>query len=163
MPHKLTTITSARHSLRRGFTLVELAASMTILTILMGAMTSTILIASHALPDSEDPAAKKMEAMDVVDQIAGELFYATSITEATVNSVTFTVAAPAEAQVDWHQEFLNSSILSDDLTMIDMGGGIYYVAINDCPVKGIQDDGSLVNVSYVITGWTSPDFSDHVS
>lgn len=70
----------------------------------------------------------------------------------TLAAVTFTVAAPAEAQVDWHQEFLNSSILSDDLTMIDMGGGIYYVAINDCPVKGIQDDGSLGNGSYVITG-----------
>lgn len=65
---------------------------MTVMTILMGAMTSTILIASHALPDSEGPAAKKMEAMDVVDQIAGELFYATSITEETKTAVTFIVA-----------------------------------------------------------------------
>lgn len=81
-----------RHSRRSGFTLAELFASMTIMVILMGAMTSTILIASHAIPDSEDVAVKKSDAMDVVDQMAGELFYATSITEETASAVTFTVA-----------------------------------------------------------------------
>ncbi len=91
-PHKLKTIIGVRHSHRRGFTLVELMASMTIMVILMGATTSTILIASHAIPDSEDPAQKKLAATDVVDQMAGELFYATSITEATRRAVTFTVA-----------------------------------------------------------------------
>ena len=65
---------------------------MTIMAILMGAMTSAILMASHALPTGQTPLEKKTQAADIVGQIAGELFYATAITEATANAVTFTVA-----------------------------------------------------------------------
>ena len=80
------------NTVRRAFTLAELTASMGIMVILMGAMTSTILVASRAIPDVEDPKVKRLAAMDVVDQMAGELFYATSITEETETAVTFTVA-----------------------------------------------------------------------
>lgn len=91
-PTRQTMIPRSRSSLRPGFTLAELMVSVTIMTILMGAMTSVILVASHAMPDSDDPAQKRLAAMDVVDQIAGELFYAISITEETDKAVTFTVA-----------------------------------------------------------------------
>jgi prepilin-type N-terminal cleavage/methylation domain-containing protein len=76
---------------RRGFTLAELVASMAILTILMGAMTSVIVVASHAIPDAEDPVQTKLATMDVVDQIGRELYYATTITESTATAMTFTV------------------------------------------------------------------------
>ncbi len=82
-----------RHPVRRlGFTLVELTMSMAIMTILMGTMTSVIVVASHAIPDSQDPITKKIKAMEIVDLMASEIFYANAITEASVNSVTFTVA-----------------------------------------------------------------------
>jgi len=108
---------------RRGFTLAELVASMAILTILMGAMTSVIVVASHAIPDVEDPVQVKLATMDVVDQIGRELYYATSITEATATAITFTVpdrghgaAGPETIRYAW------SGTTGDPLTRQYNGG-----------------------------------------
>lgn len=96
------------HGRRPGFTLVELVASMGIMTLLMGAMTSAIVIATHAIPNNTDPEQQNRKAMEVVEQIASELFYATTVTEATARSVTFTVAdrghgasGPEEIRYEW--------------------------------------------------------------
>jgi prepilin-type N-terminal cleavage/methylation domain-containing protein len=108
---------------RRGFTLAELVASMAILTILMGAMTSVIVVASHAIPDAEDPVQSKLATMDVVEQIGRELYYATSITEATATAITFTVpdrghgaAGPETIRYAW------SGTAGDPLTRQYNGG-----------------------------------------
>ncbi|MBU0617195.1 MAG: prepilin-type N-terminal cleavage/methylation domain-containing protein [Planctomycetes bacterium] len=78
--------------LRGGFTLAELVLSMGIMAILMGGMASAILVATHALPDDQGSSEAGAEAVEIVDQIAGELLYATAITEEAENAVTFTVA-----------------------------------------------------------------------
>jgi prepilin-type N-terminal cleavage/methylation domain-containing protein len=75
-----------------GFTLIEVVMSMAIMAILMAAMTSVIMVASHALPDRDTLLDPRAVASDAVDQIAAELFYATAITEETATTVTFTVA-----------------------------------------------------------------------
>lgn len=61
------------------------------MTMLIGAMTSVIVIAGHAIPSNEDPQQQRLAAMGAVDQIAGDLFYADAISEATATGVTFTV------------------------------------------------------------------------
>lgn len=123
-----STTARRRRFVRRGFTLVELVTSMTIMVILMGATTSVILVASHAMPGSGDPAQTKVAAMDVVDQIAGELFYATSITEETETAVTFTVAdrghgaaGPETIRYEW------SGTPGDPLTRQYNGGTVVTV------------------------------------
>jgi len=84
---------STQHCRRRlGYTLVELVVSIAIMSILMAGIASAVLIASHAMPGGQTPLETAVEAIDVVDQIASELLYATTITENTASAVTFTVA-----------------------------------------------------------------------
>ena len=86
-----TTATRGRRSRRRGLTLAELLTSTTIMVILMGAMTSAILVASHALPNGQNPLEKKTQAADIVDQIAGDLVFATTLIRSDADVVRFTV------------------------------------------------------------------------
>jgi len=72
--------------------LVELVLSMAVMTIVMAGTASVVLLASHALPSAESPARALAQSSDVVGEIAGELLYATSITEKSATAVTFTVA-----------------------------------------------------------------------
>lgn len=62
------------------------------MTVLLGGLTSAVLIASHSLPTGNDPLTASVQAGQVVDQIARDLLYATTFTESTNNAVTFTVA-----------------------------------------------------------------------
>ncbi len=77
---------------RRGVTLVELTATMAVLMILTSAMGSAMMIAGRGLPDAESPMTVISQSVDVVDQISGDLLYATSVTENTDSTITFTVA-----------------------------------------------------------------------
>ncbi len=77
---------------RRGFTLLELAASIAVMSVLMGGLASAILLASHAMPDREGPFAATVEGAELAGQIAGELYCARSFTERTSTSVEFAVA-----------------------------------------------------------------------
>jgi len=108
----------------RAYTLVELVVSIAVMTVLVGGMGSVILIASSALPGRQSVHQNDIEAMDCLDQIAGELFYATSITEAGQNRITFTVAdrghgdpGPEAIRYEW------SGTQGDLLTRQYNGGG----------------------------------------
>ncbi len=97
-----------RNRRRTAFTLVELVVSMGIMSILFGGTISAILIASHALPDGQSPAEQILCGGEVVDAIAGDLFYATAITESTATAVTFAVpdrghgaAGPETIRYEW--------------------------------------------------------------
>ncbi len=79
-------------SIRRGFTLVELVAAMTIMAILMMGMGSAIIIASNAIPDGKSPMEIAIQSRNTLDRITEDLLYATSLTEKSANAVTFTVA-----------------------------------------------------------------------
>lgn len=81
-----------RHSRQCGYTLVELVASVAVMAILMAGMGSAMVIASRGIPDGNTSLEITAESGAVLDQIASDLLYATSITEKSANAVTFTVA-----------------------------------------------------------------------
>lgn len=109
---------------RHGFTLVELVLSMAIMTILMGAMASAVLIATHALPDDQSPSTAAVDGSEVLDRIAGDLLAGTSFPEMTARSVTLTVAdrngdkAPETIRYAW------SGTPGDSLTRQYNGGTV---------------------------------------
>ena len=74
-----------------GFTLVELVASMAIMTILLGGIASAVVLATHALPDEDDPSERTAAAIAVVEQIAGDLTLADTFLLADPDAVRFTV------------------------------------------------------------------------
>lgn len=77
---------------RSAFTLLELVVSLVVTTILIGALTSVMLLATQIVPDSQGPAQATISASEIANQIAGELYYAQSFTERSAGAVTFTVA-----------------------------------------------------------------------
>ena len=75
----------------RGFSLVELVTSLAIISILMVAMGSAVVIATRGLPDPNSPFAQKAEAAQVVGQLADELVYATTILKMSPTGLQFVV------------------------------------------------------------------------
>ena len=75
-----------------GFTLVELIVAVAITSILMLAIGSAIVVATHALPDNDGPAGAVIAAGSAAEQIAAELQYAVSINQRSATMIEFTVA-----------------------------------------------------------------------
>lgn len=151
---------------RRGFTLVELVLSLTIMAILLGAMASAILIASHAVPNGQSPLATAAETADVVDQIAGELLYATSITRATGYAVTFTVADRGHGAVGPETiSYAWSGTPGDPLTRQYNGGTVVTVSeeVQDFSLSYFVEPGELLEppaVLLVVEDASSPSNKD---
>jgi len=86
-----------RHNWRKtGFTLAELVVAMAVLSMLVGAAVSAIVISTRSIPTGKSVAHRRMDAMAALEQIAEELFYATAInstgvTSAGVSSIAFDV------------------------------------------------------------------------
>lgn len=78
-------------SRRRAFTLVELSVSVLVLGILAVGMTSAILLSTHALPGKKTPQTRSMEGAAILQQIAADLAFATTIPQRTANTLTFIV------------------------------------------------------------------------
>jgi prepilin-type N-terminal cleavage/methylation domain-containing protein len=77
---------------RLGFTLVELAVSLSVVGILLGAMGSIVIVAGKAVPESKSSSRATFEAQDALALMSSELRGARTVTELTANAVTFTVA-----------------------------------------------------------------------
>ena len=77
---------------RRGFSLVELLVAMSISIVLMGAITSAILLAGQALPGPDSPAFAMLSSSDAVDALCGDLAGAQYLLERTPHSVKMVVA-----------------------------------------------------------------------
>jgi type II secretory pathway pseudopilin PulG len=77
--------------IRRGFTLVEEVLALGIMSILMTGLASAIIIASHALPNTDSRAQAVVKAAEAVDQITEELCSALWIRARTATSVEFTI------------------------------------------------------------------------
>lgn len=81
-----------RAFVRPGFTLLELTLSLVITAIILGALTSAMLLASQIIPEDDGPAEATITANEIAQQIAGELYYAQSFTERSASQVKFRVA-----------------------------------------------------------------------
>ena len=83
---------SRKHAIRRaGFSLAELTVSMGVMIMLMGGLVSAVVVASRAIPDPRSATAATRNGYLTADQIASDLFCATSFSERTATAVAFTV------------------------------------------------------------------------
>lgn len=124
---------------------MELVTSMGIMVILVGATTSAVLMSSHALPDGRSPSDRLVRANDVLDRMAGELFYATSMTKTAANGLVFTVddrnhgdPGPETIRYDW------SGTPGDPLTR----------QYNSGVIQEIVEDVKVFALSYELTTTT---------
>ena len=77
---------------RPGLTLVELVASMAIMSVIMLALGSALLLTGKALPDSDRASTRLIRDAQIADQIMAELREARHIFERTGRTIGFTVA-----------------------------------------------------------------------
>jgi prepilin-type N-terminal cleavage/methylation domain-containing protein len=100
-------MTNAASHIRRGFTLVEMVLSMTVMTILLGGIASAMILASRAMPDVATPLTNTVEGYHATDQVGSELYAAQSFTIMSPTDVQFTVAdrnndgAPETIRYTW--------------------------------------------------------------
>ena len=93
------------NSHRCGFSLVELVTSLAIMSILMVAMGSAMVIAARGLPDPNSPIAQTMNAAQVIRQLANEVTYATEVTKASATRIEFFVdrhGTPIRIRYEWN-------------------------------------------------------------
>lgn len=84
-------MTHANFQRRRALSMVELMVAMAVSTVLLGAIGSSLVIASRALPNDRSAAGSAIEAYRLADQLSGELYAATAVTAKTSRSITFVV------------------------------------------------------------------------
>lgn len=75
----------------RGYTMIELVVSLSIMSVLMGSMVLTIWVAAGSIDDVSSPVARITSANDVLEEITSELGLALTFNERTPHSVSFTV------------------------------------------------------------------------
>lgn len=94
--HRYTTSQERRSRLgaRRpaGFTLIELVMSMVVVSLLMGAVGSTVLLASRSVPAVEAPMNQRIAAARILEQITAELESANQIKSLSAGSIELSVA-----------------------------------------------------------------------
>jgi prepilin-type N-terminal cleavage/methylation domain-containing protein len=105
-----------------AFTLIEMIASLVIMSILMVAMGGALMMSSQAVPDAGNRTMRITEAADVLDQITSELTYAIAVTEMTATAVTFTVADRDSDSVVETIRYAWSGTAGDPLTREYNGG-----------------------------------------
>ena len=109
-------------SRRRGFTLAELLAAMLIMTILVGAMGSTIMLATQAIDDGNDPLSHVVRSGMALEQISGDVAYALSFSESTATAITFAVEDRDADSVEETFRYAWSGTPGDPLTREYNGG-----------------------------------------
>ncbi len=81
-----------KHQRQRAVTLIELTVSLSIASVLMGGVASAMVLASRAIPDPQSPVSATINGYHTLEQVAGELLCAQSVTERSATSIEFTVA-----------------------------------------------------------------------
>ncbi len=76
---------------RRGFTLMEVLVAAAVLSIVMAAIGSAILVASRAMPGDRNLNDNAVRAQQKLDFIASELCWALNVIEPTSTSIKFTI------------------------------------------------------------------------
>lgn len=96
-----------RRSCRTGFTLAELVAAMAVMSILVLALSSALVIATRALPNPDRPVNRMLNSSSAFQQLADELAEAVEITERGAHTVAFLVSdrdgdgAPEHIRYAW--------------------------------------------------------------
>lgn len=113
-----------------AFTLIEVVISTIIVSLIMGAMVSTMLMAQRAMDTSSAGNQSVTTANQVVSQITNELSVAVSITEQTATAVTFTVPdRDGDSQAETIR-YAWSGTAGDPLTRQYNGGAVVTIAEN---------------------------------
>ena len=79
-------------AVRAGLTLIELSVSLAVVSIVLGAIGSTVVLVTHAVPGAGDPATRTIAAGRVGERLTAELSEAIHICQWPANAITFTVA-----------------------------------------------------------------------
>lgn len=119
-----------RCGLRRAMTLVELVVSLTIVSVLMGATGSIIVLAARAIPDGQSPTDKQVSLGVALDRMTEELGYATGVTALTSWTVEFTTADRTGDGLDETIRYEWSGTAGDPLTRSVNGAPPVTVAEN---------------------------------
>ncbi|MCH8823954.1 MAG: prepilin-type N-terminal cleavage/methylation domain-containing protein [Planctomycetes bacterium] len=100
-PIKLSAMATRR---KCGFTLLEIVTSLTIMSVLVVAMGSALIVASRGLPDPNSPLAENISSARMIDQIAAELQYAFTVNNASTTGIEFIVernGSPVTINYSW--------------------------------------------------------------
>lgn len=109
---------------------MELMVSAAVAAVIMAGLASAMLLASHALPDSNGPFATALEGSRVAEEIAEDLRYALSFTEQSATAVTFTVADRTGDSLAETIRYAWSGTPGDSLTRQYNGGTAVTIADN---------------------------------
>lgn len=96
--------------------------------VLMGGMTSAIVVASHSLNHQSTTTGQQAELADAIRQMQNDLRHATGFTEQTATAVTFTVPDRSGNDADETIRYAWSGTAGDPLTVEYNGGGTSVVA-----------------------------------
>ena len=107
---------------RAAFTLAEFTLSMAITSILLMAIGSSIVLASHAIPDGSETTASTIASSRAIDLLVEEVRYAVAISENTATSLEFAVAdRDGDLSYEWIR-YAWSGVADDPLTRQYNGG-----------------------------------------
>jgi len=138
---------------RRGFTLIEVVTSLSIMTVLMLGLIGAVMISSHAIPTATDTGLADQAVIDTINQLRSELREATAVkyrTGAGGSSIEMgikaTGAAGAPAKIVYTYTTSSSTLTRkvDALAEVTLISGI------DAYAMTITDNGTDVSVVYLL-------------
>lgn len=129
-----------RSPIARGFTLVELLLSVTVISIVMVGLSSALLIASRAVPD-RDPFGAEHSASAALLWLCDEIRSATWLIEHEQNSVTFTVPDRSGNGLPERIRYKWSGVAGDPLVR----------SVNDEPEAPVLNDVSEFAMRFVVS------------
>lgn len=94
----------------RGFTLVETVISLVILSIVMGSLMSVMVMATHALPDSDDPSITSADITSALELIMADAMLASAI---TVDTSSLKLVIP-DRTLDGKRELIRYGLTAPD-------------------------------------------------
>jgi hypothetical protein len=119
-----------RRQRRPGLSLIELVASLAVMSIVLGGVTASLMIASRAVDDGNNPRAQLTQNADCLDQLIEELTYAIAITHRSDRMLEFVVADRDADDVNETIRYSWSGTGGDPLTRSYNGAAALIVAEN---------------------------------
>lgn len=114
----------AKHRHNTGFTLAELLVSIAVTMVIAVGIGSSMLMASRAMPDADNPADAALAAGQAAEQLAAEIQYAISINSRSTTMIEFTVADRNDDEIDETIRYEWSGTSGEPLTRQYNGGSV---------------------------------------